>query len=167
MSFLEILQHYISMIYYLIDHDFRILTKFVSHFLDFYTILYRMRKFSSETNLEKHLEIEKASGSHSGPTAEMAREQRGRAPAGLLRSRCAAFAKETPSYSLTNLQYYVYYSYESSVSHQDLRKSFYFDPYPSSSSSERRNRGGGRPARFRPAGSPSMAREGPARAEVP
>jgi hypothetical protein len=37
-----------------------------------------------------------------------------------------------------NPQYYVYYSYESSVSHQDPRKSFYFDPYPSSSSSERR-----------------------------
>jgi hypothetical protein len=69
--------------------------------LDFYTILYQMHKFSSETNLEKHLEIEKGSDGHPGPAAKTAREQHGRAPAGPLLSRCAVFAKETPSYSLT------------------------------------------------------------------
>jgi hypothetical protein len=67
--FLKILQPYINKIYYLIDHDFRILTKFVSYFLDFYPILYQMYMFSLETNLEKHLEIEKASGGHSGPAS--------------------------------------------------------------------------------------------------
>jgi hypothetical protein len=77
--FLKILQPCINKIYYLIDHDFRILTKFVSQFLDFYPILYRMYKFSLQTNLEKHLEIEKASGGHAGPAGPPV--ARARAPA--------------------------------------------------------------------------------------
>jgi hypothetical protein len=66
----------------MIDHDFMILTKFVSQFLDFYTILYRMYKFSSETNLEKHLEMEKGQRQLDRPSNPMRPARGDRTPLG-------------------------------------------------------------------------------------
>jgi hypothetical protein len=130
-----------------------------------------MHKFSSETNLEKHLEIEKANSGHSSLVAEMAHEQRGRAPAGrpskpALLPLCS-FCKRDPEYSLTtrSTTYTIHMSLvfrirtreRVSISIHTLLR------LPQNAG----NKGGGWPAQFRPAGSPLTAREGPVRAEVP
>ena len=86
-------------LYYLIDHNFRNLTKFVSQFLDTYTNLYQLYKSSSEIEMEKLLLIPKKKKKRIQPRGPRERSPRTRRPMVGEPTHTGAFAKERSDFS--------------------------------------------------------------------
>ena len=88
-------------LYYLIDHNFRNLTKFVSQFLETYMNLYQLYKSSPKIEMEKLLLIPKKKKKWIQPRGPPTRGPRARRPTAGEPTYAGAFAKEASDFSQT------------------------------------------------------------------